>query len=125
MQNFIQTQGTYIDQYHAGRNSDTTFNFMPGSDRVHFGYQRDLLQNLATIGQATMGCNAHISTPGANHNQAGEVYGAFGTGNGNAISSGQMDIRNGSCGIRGAAQGLRNIRRGQNDNSRRMMVVLL
>ena len=51
---------------------------------------------------------AHVSTPGASPQQAGQVYGALANGNKNALNTGKMGINDVSGGDFAAANGLFN-----------------
>ena len=83
------------------------------------------LQNLdTTIGSTTLRAGAKVYVPGATKDQQNQVYQSFAGGDSKAGADGSMDIRDAGDGMFAATQGMWNNNIGQQDNVKRIILLV-
>merc|ERR1719313_144300 len=122
--NLADLSGTHIADYQAQSGSTTTFNldqnesnFKLPDGTVLKGNGKGGNRGTTTFGAMTIDPNAHVSTPGATKEQAGELYSSLAMGNVAALDSGKMSAMKAGAGSLAAANGLFNANKGVMNNN--------
>ena len=107
-------KGTHIANYEATDGSSTTFKYGNGASTYSFNNNNGGAD--INFGHVQNDCGAKIQTPGANLNQAGDVYNQFAKGDAQAATAGKQGAFDASCGLFADAAGLFNAHHGVNHN---------